>query len=312
MSTLVSKLASLFLSPTHSDITILTGSTKFPAHLNILSLHTKYFQQHLTSARNEYLSVSETPGSSVCDVAEFGDEGGVEAVRVDVNPVVVLHEFAPEVVERTVEWCYRGEYAVKSEGGGRYGEKEERDEEGGENNENNDENNDGEKKPEAKQDVAIHVGVYYLAQLLKIQELSDYAVQKFRETAIGGPAEFEKPVKLTKEFGGNEDNMVTTVVSKLAETIWGLGSDWRDDWGLFGNYGTIPQSVVGELMRLKGDREREVEEKEKKAREELEEKEKKLESKHESDLNDRESWVNDQWREKECWSCHRRLGDGGM
>ncbi|TGZ76593.1 hypothetical protein EX30DRAFT_344760 [Ascodesmis nigricans] len=305
---LAQKLARLLLSPTTSDITIVTGTTKFPAHLTILSLHTPYFQQNLTSVSPACdvvpYSDNETPESSACGDSEVWDDdksgdGESGGLRVDGKPVVALHEFSSEAVEKMLEWCYTGDYEVEDRGNNDRGAII------AINTSNNTNINISDGNATGNNGLTIHVGVFYLAQRLKIPELAQLAVEFVQYSVTSDPAEFESLVKMVKWFGaaeGLDDAMAATVARRIGEEMWMLGGRWRDEWGLFEKYGQIARRVMEQAMSFKVGLEvilqRDMEERQRNWWKELEKVDRKYKATLESELKMREMQVREEMETK--------------
>lgn len=262
----------LFKSGKFSDVTIISRTSKMPAHLNILSLHTRFFNENLRSSRRRIVA---TPSSSSASGPDFDFDDDTETEDSDlasaVNPVVQLHDFSPEAVERMLEYCYKDDYSSyplppppppKTENA--------------DTNENDANPDTEDAKLEAKEgsgapvytpghNLLLHIQVYGVAKHVYIPDLQDLAAEKSRHISDVSAANLsEAAIELCRLDNyvryDDQDKMKQAIVDKIAEMISRDG--WYDEWKqFFENCGVLGAQVVGKLMEIKKNDERAAEEK---------------------------------------------------
>ncbi|TGZ77144.1 hypothetical protein EX30DRAFT_352055 [Ascodesmis nigricans] len=81
-----------FNNPKNSDVTIVCGPLRLPAHLIILASHTSLFADTLEKSDKEN-KTAKKGGQESAPVIEFQES-----------------EFTPEMIRRGIQWCYTGRY----------------------------------------------------------------------------------------------------------------------------------------------------------------------------------------------------------
>ncbi|TGZ76589.1 hypothetical protein EX30DRAFT_375351 [Ascodesmis nigricans] len=247
---LLKGLSKLFLSPSNADVTIFSGTSKLPAHLAILSIHTDYFQRNLTKTPARMSAF--TPASScACSAAgEDGDDtetddGHDAPLGISGRPYVELHDYESAIVTRMLQWCYISTYPALWE--------------------DMDESNnhtqvpclsencrvlDAEGRYEARQ-LMLHLGVYGIAQHVGIRGLQIAAAAKFKARLKTGP--FSTDASNNHYFGLSKSNSpwVDEVAHKVAEILLKSCSGWGPEWQfLFERGGEFAAQVVRRMVEM--------------------------------------------------------------